>query len=89
MITRNSDRIVDIEVFQRIKNHYNFLVDFMYFGDSPPRNKSIRESPGVLGELFRDIKEGIDKEDLYKLEYEVKIKKKYSLEQNLYQNPKI
>ena len=73
----------------KLKRKYDFLVDFMYVDRNPPRYRKVIKSPGILGTLFRDIKDDIDIEDLYELEYEIKIAKEYDLDPFLYEIPEI
>ena len=81
--------MIDIGYFQTIKKRCGFEADFMFVDRDPPKNKVIVQSPGVLGNLFRDIKDNIDKEDLLKIEYELKINKWYPLDNKFYKHKEI
>ena len=84
-----SDKQVNFQTFMKLKKQYDILVDFMYFEKDPPQHKYVVQSPGILGTLFRDIKNGIDREELYEIEYVIKIAKEYDLDPLLYEIPEI
>ena len=84
-----SDKQVNFQTFMKLKKKYDFLADFMHADRDLPRHKSVMLSPGILGELFRDIKDSINIEELYELEYRIKIAQEYDLDPSLYETPEI
>lgn len=69
----------DVEKFNQIQKDHPGHVDFMVQNTKSLGRKKIRESPGILGEMFRALKGDIDQKDFLELEYKLKIQRDYDL----------
>ena len=81
--------LLDIDRFNEIQEQFNSHVDFMSADKKLIRKGQIIESPGVLGQMFRALKENIDINDFLVIEYKYKIKREYKLEKSLTKNKSI
>ena len=70
--------MLNIEDFETIKRENNYNVDFMSHGKKNIKKNQIKESSGILGQMFRQLKDDMDQDELLKLEYDYKIKWNYS-----------
>ena len=81
--------LLDIDRFNEIQEKCNTHVDFMSADKKLVRKGQIVESPGVLGKMFRALKENIDINDFLKVEYKYKIQNDYKLWSKLTSNKAI
>mmetsp|Transcript_1807 Transcript_1807/g.1594 ORF Transcript_1807/g.1594 Transcript_1807/m.1594 type:complete len:88 (+) Transcript_1807:746-1009(+) len=72
-------REIDQERFTKIKRENNYVVDFLNIDKEPPRDRQLIYSNGVLGSLSQDIVHDLEKEELFELEYNLKILKYYKI----------
>ena len=70
--------MLDIEEFESLKRENNYNVDFMSHGKKNIKKNQIVESTGILGKMYRQLKDDMDQDELLKLEYEYKIQRNYS-----------
>jgi len=79
----------DPEEFKQIKRKFDFEVDFMSRGRHKIGKKNIRPSPGVIGILYRDLQNYVQKDHIIELEYMFKIKRDYWIPERLWKDMKI
>ena len=81
--------LLDIDQFSILKVRYSFMVDFMCFDRKHFKRKTVIESPGVLGQMHRDLKKEIKQEELLKVEFNWKILRNYSFLETFTAGPEI
>jgi hypothetical protein len=78
--------LLNVYKFEKIKNKNFYFVDFMSYNKKNIRKDKIRESPGVLGQMFRDLQMKLNQEELIELEYKLKIQRDYCLPDYLFED---
>ena len=71
--------LLDIDQFDLLKIKYKSMVDFMWYGRKHFKRKQVIESPGVLGQMHRDLKKEIKQEELLRYEYDWKVLRNYQM----------
>lgn len=77
---------VNSDEFFRIKKKHKGMPDFLAEGKPIGRFTKPYKSPGILGMMHRALKDEIDIDELIKEEYNIKILKKYEIEESLKTN---
>ena len=78
--------LLDVDSYQNIKSRNSGYVDFMSYNKKNIRKDKIRESEGILGQMFRDLQSELNHEELLRQEYEFKILRKYPLPEHLFED---
>lgn len=81
--------MLDVDRFNELQRENNFKVDFMSQETKLIKKNQIKESPGVLGQMFRALKGNIDQKDFLKIEYDLKIMRDYKLSPDVLQDKRI
>lgn len=81
--------MLDVELFSKIKDENQFFVDFMSQDMKLVKKNKIVESKGVLGQMYRSLKENIDHKDFLLVEYKYKIERDYDMPKDCMDDPKI
>ena len=80
------DTEIDVNKFYKIRSKFKDIPDFMA-EDKPLRNNQrIYKSPGVLGQMYRNLRFQIDIEEIVEFEYALRIRREYKLERSLFVN---
>jgi RNA-dependent RNA polymerase len=69
-----------------IKNSNRDRVDFLSKNKKNTNGEKVTKSPGILGQLFRNLNNQLNKIDLIETNYWLKIRRKYSLPSYLFEN---
>ena len=72
--------MLDVEKFNEIQRaHQGERVDFMCHNNKNVKKSAVKKSPGVLGQMYRALKDNIDITDFLQVEYNYKIDWNYKL----------